>query len=1218
MRRVALTVPMLLVSSLVVAPHALAATESAPAEPVPAGAVANPGPHVLTQPDGTTLDAVAFGDRANGGFETLDGYTIVQDEDGWWVYADERDGELEASNAPANGAPPAQQSRHERAEPVPTAGPAPAPLAPRTGSEPMLTILVEFTDQNSVGTDQADWNDLVFDGPRSLRQYYEDASSGVYTVGPAAETDASNGGAANDGVVGWLSLAVPHPNDNSTGNRTAAQLAIEAADPYVDYSAFDTNGDNILAPDELHLLVVMAGYEASFTNGNNTCGKETWGHRWTVPGGTNLDGVNVAADGYMMIGEHHCGWDWVANANVDRQSTIGIVIHELGHDLGLPDLYDYDNPGSRGIGSWGLMGYGSWGTDVQPGDRPVGMSAWSRYFQGWSDPTVVYGSGGVTIESATSDPGEVFMLGENVNDVDWSFGSPGTGEFFLVENRQLTNWDASLPGCGLVVWHVDETQSNNNNDARRIVDIEEADDATNFGSPDQASDTFRIGGTATTFGPATSPNSNYYSGSPSQVSVEATSGCGPTMTANVSTPTPPPPPPANDDFADAIDVSGDNLGIFGTTGGTNEWATTQPNEYDAHGPSVWWKWTAPANGILAVDTFGSDFDTVLTAFVGGLDTDSMVVNNDDAPSGGVQSLATLPVTAGTTYHLRVRGWGGAEGNIDLGWALHAPEDAFGSAVELTGPSGSIEASTLDLGAEPDEPTHPNGTGRSLWYDWTAPSDGILLLDAPAPNPAPSPAPGTGQPTSVIAVYTGPTIDALTPAPAMGAGTGLVDVRVTAGTTYRIALDHTDDTIGLASLGWFLDDLAHATIGDEAVAEEDGSVDLTVTLDRPAVGGEQVRVVSADDSADDTDVDHVDELVTFTTGQTSATVTMTVLDDAIPESSEDVTVELRDADGLTVGSPATVTISDTDVEPDPFPGHETVEVAGLDRIETSVLASQAVWGDTGGSGRQAAAAVIASSRAFPDALVGTPLAADREGPMLLTNPSALHDSIATELGRILPAGAPVYVLGGQAALAPEVQTALVDLGYTVTRLAGNNRYETGVAVADELGDVDAVLVATGRNFPDALAAGSAAAHINGVVLLSADDVLPTATADAIAARPNADLYAVGGQAARAVPQATPFAGSDRYQTAQLAADALFDAPVWIGLASGVNFPDALSGGVHAAANGAPLVLTHPERLPDTTADYLTVAEPNRVAIYGGTAAVGDAVRAAVTAILDAMA
>ena len=87
MRRVALTVPMLLVSSLVVAPHALAATESAPAEPVPAGAVANPGPHVLTQPDGTTLDAVAFGDRANGGFETLDGYTIVQDEDGWWVYA---------------------------------------------------------------------------------------------------------------------------------------------------------------------------------------------------------------------------------------------------------------------------------------------------------------------------------------------------------------------------------------------------------------------------------------------------------------------------------------------------------------------------------------------------------------------------------------------------------------------------------------------------------------------------------------------------------------------------------------------------------------------------------------------------------------------------------------------------------------------------------------------------------------------------------------------------------------------------------------------------------------------------------------------------------------------------------------------------------------------------------------------------------------------------
>ncbi len=1216
MRRVALAVPVLLVSSLTVAPHALAATAPAEADPPPAGAVANPGPYVLTQPDGSTLEARAFGDRANGGYETADGYTIVQDEDGWWVYAEERDGDLEASSAPAHGAPPAGQARHERAEPIPTAPPGPAPIAPRTGSEPMLTILVDFTDQSSVGTDQADWSSLVFDGPRSLRQFYEDASDGAYTVGPATETDASNGGIANDGVVGWLSLAVPHPNDNSTGNRTAAELAIEAADPYVDYSAFDTNGDNILAPDELHLLVVMAGYEASFTNGANTCGKETWGHRWTVPGGTNLDGVNVAADGYMMIGEHHCGWDWTQSQNVDRQSTIGIVVHELGHDLGLPDLYDYDNPGSLGIGNWGLMGYGSWGTETNPGDRPVGLSAWSRYFQGWSDPTIVYGSQNVSIASATSNPGEVFLLGENVNGVDWSFAGPGTGEFFLVENRQLTNWDASLPGCGLVVWHVDETRTNNNVDSRRLVDIEEADDATNFGSPTQATDTFRVNGQATTFGPATSPNSNYYSGSPSQSSVEATSDCGTTMTATLTTTTPPPPPPANDDFADAFDLTGDNLGIFGATTGTNEWATWETTEYGSpNSKSVWWTWTAPADGVLTVDTFGSDFDTVLTAFLGGFTEAAVVANNDDHT--GLQSQVSFDATAGTTYHLRVRGFAEAQGDIALNWGLRAPQDAFADAADLAGTSGAITASTLDLSSEAGEPSHPNGTGRSLWYDWTAPSNGILELDATTPPPAPANAPGVGQPNSAIAVYTGATVATLSPtANGLGVGTDALDVRVTSGTTYRIALDQTDDTIGFASLAWNLAALPHATIADVSAAEEDGTVDLTVTLDRPAVGGEQVRVVGTGGTATAADVAALDKVVTFAPGQTSRAVTATILDDEDPEPTETLTVELRDAVALTMGPAAELTITDSDV--DPYPGHETVEIAGLDRIETSVLASQAVWGDAGGSGRQAAAAVIASSRAFPDALVGTPLAADREGPLLLTNPSALHDSIATELGRILTPGAPVYVLGGQAALAPEVQTALVDLGYTVTRLAGLNRYETGVAVADELGDVDAVLVATGKNFPDALAAGSAAAHINGAVLLSADDVLPAATAAAIDARAGADLYAVGGQAARAVPEATPFAGADRYQTAQLAADALFDAPVWVGLASGVNFPDALSGGVHAAAHGAPLVLTHPERLPQPTSDYLTAAEPRRVAIYGGTAAVGDAVRAAVTAILDAMA
>ena len=121
----------------------------------------------------------------------------------------------------------------------------------------------------------------------------------------------------------------------------------------------------------------------------------------------------------------------------------------------------------------------------------------------------------------------------------------------------------------------------------------------------------------------------------------------------------------------------------------------------------------------------------------------------------------------------------------------------------------------------------------------------------------------------------------------------------------------------------------------------------------------------------------------------------------------------------------------------------------------------------------------------------------------------------------------------------------------------------------------------------------------------------------AARPAAATWAVGGQAARALPSATPLVGANRYATATTTAEALVPGATFVGMASGVNFPDALSGGVHTVVRGGSLVLTHPDTLPQATRDHLAATEPWNVQVYGGLGAVGQAVRDAIQALLDTM-
>ncbi|MDO5672355.1 MAG: cell wall-binding repeat-containing protein [Actinomycetaceae bacterium] len=164
---------------------------------------------------------------------------------------------------------------------------------------------------------------------------------------------------------------------------------------------------------------------------------------------------------------------------------------------------------------------------------------------------------------------------------------------------------------------------------------------------------------------------------------------------------------------------------------------------------------------------------------------------------------------------------------------------------------------------------------------------------------------------------------------------------------------------------------------------------------------------------------------------------------------------------------------------------------------------------------------------------------------------------------------------------------------VERIAGLDRYATSVEVAKVVtarkgGTLGKVFLATGLNFPDALVAGAAAANAGGALLLTADTQIPEVVTKFVAGQ-HAPVVAVGGQAAKAVTQhgiqASSVVGDDRYDTAAKLAKDHWAKPSGILIASGENFPDALTAGALSALTGKPIIPTATNSVPAPVAQYL---------------------------------
>jgi putative cell wall-binding protein len=278
--------------------------------------------------------------------------------------------------------------------------------------------------------------------------------------------------------------------------------------------------------------------------------------------------------------------------------------------------------------------------------------------------------------------------------------------------------------------------------------------------------------------------------------------------------------------------------------------------------------------------------------------------------------------------------------------------------------------------------------------------------------------------------------------------------------------------------------------------------------------------------------------------------------------------------------------------------------------------------------------IASGEKYPDALSAGPAAAHQGGGLLLVT----HDSIPAitleAIGELEPQK--IVVVGGINTISAGVYDQLATLQPSIVRIDGADRYEVSrnivdYAFCDLAPGVEAtecsgtgasqMFVATGANFPDALAAGPAAAHLEGAVLLVPGSASgldePTrelldragATAARIAGGPNSVSTSIEDELRSTLGYAIRYSGADRFEVAASINDDVFRSKVaTVYIASGLVFSDALSAGPAAAAEGSPLFLVRPYcyPLPTAQAIFAGYLEPDNLVLMGGPNTIGDGI------------
>ncbi len=319
-----------------------------------------------------------------------------------------------------------------------------------TGGLPLAVVLALFSDSDEPFVAQEDVQRVLFDGPSAngtVREFYSEISGGRFTIDGEALPWVRTGLTMDEVVGASFGLG--------QGARTGSYLiqALVAADGSTDFGRFDNDGpDGVPNSGDDDGLVDAVAFQ--FLEVSASCGGPAiWPHRSRISGWTGSPfitndstpaGTPIAINDYIVQSAVTCD-----GAEIQNAATIA---HELGHVLGLPDLYDATDgiqPEQRRwvVGCWGLMAAGSWGcgqVDRSLWQRPTHMSPWSKSQLGWVNETVV---GAVQDQEFTLGPvqttGDILMI-------------PLTPtEFLQVEYRPTIAFDVNLPASGVLVYHID-------------------------------------------------------------------------------------------------------------------------------------------------------------------------------------------------------------------------------------------------------------------------------------------------------------------------------------------------------------------------------------------------------------------------------------------------------------------------------------------------------------------------------------------------------------------------------------------------------------------------------------------------------------------------------------------------------------------------------------------------------------------------------------------
>jgi M6 family metalloprotease-like protein len=456
-----------------------------------------PGKLTVTQPSGQTISVTLHGDEWFHWYEAADGSIIVQGSDHYWRYAKYADGKLSGLSARygLDSKPTGSLNKESFSTALKKTAPVTAKAAARSRAatqrssdfttvkkpENIIVILISFTD---IGIKQSDayWSSKIFgdyssyttktDAHSSVNDYYKEVSGNKFCFTKAAESSDT----ANDSVI-RVSLNFAHPsypsgddqrsqNQFMTDSYKVATAALQAADPYIDFAAYDADQNGILGAEELHIVMVLAGYEEAY----GATSQAVWAHSSGLDTQLNLDGVRVGSD-YTQQGE----------IQGDHPATMGVLAHELGHSLGLPDLYDYGYD-SEGIGVYSLMASGSWeynnADGCSPGSSPTHLDAWCKSILGFTTPTVST-AGNYTLKAIGTGAYNTLRV-----------NTTNSNQYFLLENRQNSyGYDKSLSYYfttgGIAIYHIDDSvvanwfQSGdtiNDDETHKGVDMEEANE----------------------------------------------------------------------------------------------------------------------------------------------------------------------------------------------------------------------------------------------------------------------------------------------------------------------------------------------------------------------------------------------------------------------------------------------------------------------------------------------------------------------------------------------------------------------------------------------------------------------------------------------------------------------------------------------------------------------------------------------------------------------